>query len=757
MSVLEILNDKQKEAAIQLEGPVLILAGAGSGKTRVLTNRTAYMIDEAGIEPWNILAITFTNKAAQEMRERIDRLVGHGSESIWVATFHSTCVRILRRHIDLLGYDTNFTIYDTDDSKSVMKEVLKRLQIDTKQYPEKRFLNRISNCKNELSSAEDEKREALGDYADELFAKVYGEYQDSLKKNNALDFDDLIMKTVELFTSFPEVLENYQRRFLYIMVDEYQDTNTAQFELIRLLAARNRNICVVGDDDQSIYKFRGANIRNILDFEKVYPNAKVVKLEQNYRSTQTILDAANAVIANNSARKDKALWTDRGEGDKIRFLATDTGYEEAERIVDMICSDKRAGKCDYRDNAVLYRTNAQSRLLEEKCIMAGIPYSVVGGVNFYSRKEIKDILAYLKTIDNGKDDLAVRRIINVPKRGIGATTISKLADYGAANGLNFYDCCTRAEEILGHGRAAEKIAEFVELIGIFKSKLEFITLEQLVDDILDRTDYEGMLNESDPDEAQERMDNIGELTNKVVAFEEQNDEPTLSQFLEEVALVADIDNVDENADKVMLMTLHSAKGLEFPNVYLAGMEDGLFPGYMSICSDDPSEIEEERRLCYVGITRAMNRLVISAARSRMMRGETVTNPVSRFVKEIPQELIDSRDVPRRTKQALSQTTGSVTSGNSGTRPVAIKRTGTNAAVKPFIAKATAFANLTKGSDIGNAAAPDYGPGDRVSHMKFGQGTVISVEKGARDYEVSVDFDSAGVKKMFAGFAKLKKL
>lgn len=759
MSVLEILNDKQKEAAGQLEGPVLILAGAGSGKTRVLTNRTAYMIDEAGISPWNILAITFTNKAADEMRERIDRLVGQGCESIWVATFHSTCVRILRRHIDLLGFDNNFTIYDTDDSKSVIKEILKRREVDTKQYPDKRFLNWISSCKNELSSPEDEMEEALGDYTDELYAKVYKDYQDALHKNNALDFDDLIMKTVELFKAFPEVLENYQNRFLYIMVDEYQDTNTAQFELIRLLADKNKNICVVGDDDQSIYKFRGANIRNILDFEKVYPNAKVIKLEQNYRSTQTILDAANSVISNNSSRKPKSLWTDRGEGEKIRFINTDTAYEEAETIVDMICREKRAGKCEYRDNAILYRTNAQSRILEEKCIMAGIPYSVVGGVNFYSRKEIKDILAYLKTIDNGKDDLAVRRIINVPKRGIGATTIGKLADYGTEHGLNFYDSCIRAEEILGHGKAADKISEFVSLIGLFKSKLEFITIEQLINDIVDRTDYEEMLTESDPDDAAERMENIGELINKAVSFEEQTDEPNLSQFLEEVALVADIDNVDENADKVMLMTLHSAKGLEFPNVYLAGMEDGLFPGFMSICSDDETEIEEERRLCYVGITRAMNRLTISAARSRMIRGETQYNAVSRFVKEIPDELFEgrgpvrpSREEPVRkfeysTPGAATRKTAPATSTPS--RPVV--------APKPFIARATAFTSLKKGADIASAAAPDYGPGDRVSHMKFGAGTVLNVEKGARDYEVTVDFDGFGTKKMFAAFAKLSKI
>ncbi len=752
MSVLEILNDKQKEAALCLEGPVLILAGAGSGKTRVLTNRTAYMIADAGINPWNILAITFTNKAAGEMRQRIDDLVGEGSGSIWVATFHSTCVRILRRHIDLIGYDTNFSIYDTDDSKSVMKDVCKRLQIDTKQFPEKRFLNYISDCKNELITWEEEERDAAGDIADELFAKVYRRYQESLAKNNALDFDDLIMKTVELFKKCPDVLENYQNRFLYIMVDEYQDTNTAQFELIRLLAAKNRNICVVGDDDQSIYKFRGANIRNILDFEKVYPDAKVVKLEQNYRSTQTILDAANAVISNNSSRKTKSLWTDRGEGDKITFLATDTAYEEAETIVDRICRARRDGKCDYRDNAVLYRTNAQSRLLEEKCIMAGIPYTVVGGVNFYSRKEIKDILAYLKTIDNGKDDLAVRRIINVPKRGIGATTITKISEYATANGMTFYDSCTHAEEILGHGKAAEKIDEFVKLIALFKSKLEFISLEQLVEDILERTDYEKMLEDSDPDDAADRMENIAELITKVVTFEEQNDEPTLSQFLEEVALVADIDNVDDNADRVMLMTLHSAKGLEFPYVYLAGMEDGLFPSYMSICAGEESEIEEERRLCYVGITRAMNKLTISAARSRMTRGETQYNPVSRFVKEIPDELFETK------VQAGRSVTKSTTDTPVRVKPVAsgVKKS-VAIAPKPFIAKATSFVNIQKGSDLSSMSAPDYGPGDRVSHMKFGAGTVLSVEKGARDYEVSVDFDNAGVKKMFAAFAKLKRI
>lgn len=745
MGVLERLNDRQKEAAACVEGPVLILAGAGSGKTRVLTNRTAYMIDELGINPWNILAITFTNKAAGEMRERIDNLVGMGAESIWVATFHSTCVRILRRHIDLLGYDNNFTIYDSDDSKTLMKDVCKRLMIDTKQFPEKRFLNRISSAKNELLSVSDEADNALGDYADALYAKVYKEYQESLKKNNALDFDDLIMKTVELFKAFPEVLDNYQERFRYIMVDEYQDTNTAQFELVRLLADKYKNICVVGDDDQSIYKFRGANIRNILDFEKVYPSAKVVKLEQNYRSTQVILDAANSVIRNNYARKDKSLWTDKGEGGKIRFIRCDTAYEEAELIVDSICRDRKSGKYDFRDCAVLYRTNAQSRLLEEKCILAGVPYNVVGGVNFYSRREIKDILAYLKTIDNGKDDLAVKRIINVPKRGIGATTIGKISEYAFAENISFYEACTKAEEVLGHNSAAEKIGQFVELIRYFKSKVEYISLEQLLEDVIDRTDYEEMLLAEDSKEGQERIENIDELRNKVVSFEEASEEkPSLSALLEDIALVADIDNVDDATDKVMLMTLHSAKGLEFPSVYLAGMEDGLFPSYMSICADDPTELEEERRLCYVGITRAMDKLTISAAASRMLRGETQYNAPSRFLAEIPKELFEGN------AKTITE--------KSKVRPVAVNPMKERAAqAKPYVTKSNAFAALTKGSAIGSLNEPEYVVGDRVGHIKFGEGTVCELVKGTKDYEVTVDFDSVGTKKMLAGFAKLKKM
>ena len=646
MSIYDSLNEQQKKGVFTTQGPVLILAGAGSGKTSVLTRRIAYLIENTGVNPWNIMAITFTNKAAGEMRQRVDDIVGYGSESIWVATFHSTCVRILRRHIDRLGYDTSFTIYDTDDQKSVMKEVCKKLDIDTKQLKEKTILGAISSAKDNLISPLDYEMSAMGDFNKRKIAIAYKEYQMLLKKNNALDFDDIIVKTVELFKACPEVLENYQNRFLYIMVDEYQDTNTAQFELIRLLAQRNRNLCVVGDDDQSIYKFRGANIRNILDFEKVYPDAEVIKLEQNYRSTQNILDAANNVIHNNIGRKDKALWTDRGSGNRIHFRPFDNAYDEAEYIASDIKSKKYQGTSDYGQCAVLYRTNAQSRLLEESFISEGIPYDVVGGVNFYARKEIKDLLAYLKTIDNGKDDLAVKRIINVPRRGIGAASVNKVQDFADHMGISFFEAMQRIDEITSIGKAGEKLRNFALMIMMFRTKLQHGTLEDLITDVIETTQYTKELEESDDDDAEDRLQNIDELISKVVSFEQEREElgeeASLSAFLEEVALVADIDGVDKDDNKVLLMTLHSAKGLEFSQVYLAGMEDGVFPSYMTITSDDPTEIEEERRLAYVGITRAKDDLTITYAKQRMLRGETQYNPISRFIKEIPENLMDNK-------------------------------------------------------------------------------------------------------------------
>ena len=738
MSDLELLNREQQEAVLHVDGPLLILAGAGSGKTRVLTYRIAHLIDECGVNPWNILAITFTNKAAGEMRERVDKIVGYGSESIWVSTFHSTCVRILRRYIDRLGYDTNFTIYDTEDQKTVMKSVCQKLQLDSKLYKERMLLNVISHAKDEYISPNEFLLEAKGDFRQEKIAQAYVEYQKELKKNNALDFDDLLVKTVELFQSCPDVLEYYQNRFRYIMVDEYQDTNTVQFKFISTLARQYRNLCVVGDDDQSIYKFRGANIRNILDFEKVFPDAKVVKLEQNYRSTQNILNAANGVIANNRGRKEKALWTENEQGEPILFQQFQNGYEEAEYVSGEISKKVRKGEAEYQNFAVLYRTNAQSRLFEEKFLYANIPYKIVGGVNFYSRKEIKDILAYLKTIDNGKDDLAVRRIINVPKRGIGNVTLAKVQAYADSRDISFFEALEEAGEIPGLGKAALKIQPFVHLIHEMRLSLADMSMQDLIQAILDKTGYAEDLKNEDTDESEARLENIDEFINKAVTYEEGAEEPNLSGFLEEVALVADIDSVEDGDNRVLLMTLHSAKGLEFPYVYLAGMEDGLFPSYMSIAADDPTEeIEEERRLCYVGITRAMKELTITCARCRMVRGETQYNNVSRFVREIPPELLARKSVmPREPK-----------------KPEVPQNTSYQKAKEAFRTK-TFDPQQFK---VVKADKLDYTVGDQVSHVKFGKGTVLEITEGGRDYEVKVDFERFGVKKMFASFAKLKKV
>ena len=794
MSIYDTLNKEQKEAVLHTEGPLLLLAGAGSGKTRVLTHRVAYLIDEMGVNPWNILAITFTNKAAQEMRERVDQIAGFGADQVWVATFHATCMRILRRHIDWLGYDTNFTIYDTDDQKSVIKQVCKRLNIDTKMYKERTLLSEISSAKDELVDVREFEVKSVGDYKKSVIAKVYREYQETLKKSNALDFDDIIVKTVELFKSCPEVLYNYQERFKYIMVDEYQDTNTAQFELIRLLADGYRNLCVVGDDDQSIYKFRGANIRNILDYEKVYPDAKVIKLEQNYRSTQNILDAANAVIRNNRGRKEKALWTEKRAGSRVHFRQFDNAYEEAEYIADDIADKVKNDGIAYADCAVLYRTNAQSRLLEERMVVEGIPYHVVGGVNFYARQEIRDILAYLKTIDNGRDEVALRRIINVPKRSIGAASLEKVADYAQMKDITLFDALCEADQIKGLGRAETKIRGFVNLIEVLRSGLSSYTLPDLIKSLLERIDYAEYLRDQDEESAEDRLGNVDELITKAAAYEETHDEPSLSEFLEEIMLVADIDNVENGDNRVLLMTLHSAKGLEFPVVYLAGMEDGLFPSFMTIASDDPLEIEEERRLAYVGITRAKEDLTLTCAKSRMLRGETQYNPVSRFVREIPKELLDNTLPPsrryrdddledfqaRRANEAALRAMGleAIASPRSGSgsdsgfggfgntgfdpRPKAtLKPRVTAKADKPYISKGISglnqLAGLQKGTEFKAPEKLDYEVGDRVRHIKYGEGTVLNIVREPRDYKVTVEFDQAGQKIMYASFAKLKQL
>ena len=743
MSIYETLNDMQQKAVYHTEGPLLILAGAGSGKTRVLTHRIAYLIGEKGVNPWNILAITFTNKAAQEMRERVDQIVGNDGGSVWVSTFHSTCVRILRRYIDRLGYDNNFTIYDTDDQKTLMKDVCRRLDVDTKQYKERALLAAISHAKDELLTPEDMERNAGGDFREKRIAEIYREYQASLRRNNALDFDDLIVKTVELFRKCGEVLEYWQDRFRYIMVDEYQDTNTAQFKFVSLLASRYENLCVVGDDDQSIYKFRGANIGNILGFERVFPGAKVIRLEQNYRSTQNILNAANEVIANNAERKPKRLWTENPEGDKIHFRQFMNGFEEAEYVVGDIAKGRREGRFQYRDCAVLYRTNAQSRLFEEKCLLANIPYKIVGGVNFYARKEIKDLLSYMKTVDNAADDLAVKRILNVPKRGIGATTITRVQDYADSMQMSFYEALQNAREIPSIGRAASKIEGFVSFIQSLKSKAQAYTVEEILEEIIDLTGYVDELKAEDTEESRARIENIDELISKTVSYQDlrsaEGAEASLSGFLEEIALIADIDTVDPGQDYVLLMTLHSAKGLEFPNVYLAGMEDGIFPGSMSVFSADPSDMEEERRLCYVGITRAMKELTLTSARQRMIRGETQYNRVSRFVREIPRELVELGETIQDKKPKIPETS-SAKSGYAQMR---------------MAFQANAF--QPQNFKVTKADSLDYGVGDTVRHVKFGVGIVKNIVEGGRDYEVTVDFDRAGTKKMFAGFAKLKKI
>ncbi len=750
MAVYDTLNKPQKEAVFHTEGPLLILAGAGSGKTRVLTHRIAYLIEEKGVNPWNILAITFTNKAAEEMRQRVDSLVGIGAESIWVSTFHSMCVRILRRYIDRLGYDNRFTIYDTDDQKTLMKEVCRKTDIDTKRFKERMLLSVISSAKNEMILPEEFELNAGGDFVQLKIAKVYKEYEAQMRANNALDFDDLLVKTVQLLETQPDVRENYQESFRYIMVDEYQDTNTVQFRLVSLLAGKYRNLCVVGDDDQSIYKFRGANIRNILDFEKEFSDAKVIKLEQNYRSVGNVLEVANSVIRNNKGRKEKTLWTDNEKGEKIRLRQFDTAYDEAQFIAEDI-KDETAQGANYSDHAVLYRTNAQSRLLEEKFVAMNIPYKIVGGINFYSRREIKDVLSYLKTIDNGKDDLAVRRIINVPKRGIGLTTINRIQESAAARGIGFYDALSAPDLIPGIGRSASKLDSFAALIEYFKGRSEESGVTDLLTEVIEKTGYTESLEADDPEELEARVQNIDELVSKAAVYEEscsdRGERPTLSGFLEEVALVADIDSVAEDRDYVILMTLHSAKGLEFPHVYLAGMEDGLFPSYMSISGDDPEELEEERRLCYVGVTRAEEKLTLTCARMRLVRGERQYNSMSRFIKEMPSALID---------------TGKREGGFSQNVSLGEKRTYSSEVSgykRSAYAQKPAFAAIQKGSGLmaKKSEGLSYGVGDRVRHVKFGDGTVTEIKEGGRDYEVTVQFDTAGVRKMFALFAKLIKI
>lgn len=762
--ILQSLNPVQKEAASCTEGPLLILAGAGSGKTRVLTHRIAYLIEEKGVNPWNIMAITFTNKAAQEMRDRVDRLVEFGAESIWVATFHSSCVRILRRYIDRLGYDNHFTIYDTDDQKSVIRKAVKELDLDPKQYREGPLLGVISAAKNEMIEPQDFETQAGGDFRMCQEAKIYKAYQKTLIDNNAVDFDDLLLLTVRLLRENRDILEAYQERLRYIMVDEYQDTNSVQFELIRLLSGKYHNLCVVGDDDQSIYKFRGADITNILSFEETFPGAKVVKLEQNYRSTNNILEAANSVIANNAHRKEKHLWSENGEGKEVSFIHYETAYGEAEDVIDKIQTSVHMGKHQYQDCAILYRTNAQSRAFEEKCIKKSVPYRLVGGVNFYQRQEIKDILAYLKTIDSGRDDLSVTRIVNVPKRGIGQVTLNKLAVYASEHGMRLFQAMEQAEQIPGIGKATDKIKGFVNQIMVFRALAKELDAAELIESILEQTGYLEELEKLEEDKAQAKRENLDEFQNKAADYYANHDEAALTDFLEEVALVADIDNMDSEADSLTLMTLHSAKGLEFPVVYMTGMEEGLFPSYMSMNSGDPGDIEEERRLCYVGITRAMQQLTLTAAKQRMVHGNIQYSAISRFVKELPQEKLDWKEetfgglFKKGSSMTANPLSGSLFGGSSSMS----SGSSFSASQGSQTAKKTNYDNVfdlkyAKAFSSPKPDSLDYKEGDRVSHIKFGKGTVLAVEDMKKDYQVTVEFDTAGVKKLFAGFAKLKKI
>ncbi len=727
------LNPSQKEAVLKTEGPLLLLAGAGSGKTRVLTHRIAYLIEQ-GVKPYNIMAITFTNKAAKEMKERVEKITPYGKD-VWVSTFHSSCVRILRRDIDRLGYTSQFTIYDSDDSERLIKNIIKELNINEKNFVPKAVMSEISSQKNELISAASYREIASDDFRMSTISKIYTEYQKRLKQNNALDFDDLIFKTVQLFAQNPDILDKYRERFLYIMVDEYQDTNSCQYNLIRQLSSKYRNLCVVGDDDQSIYGWRGANIRNILDFEKDFQNAAVIKLEQNYRSTQTILDTANAVIKNNYSRKAKELWTDNEKGNKIKFRKGENDLDEALFIAQEIQNGKENGR-EYKDFAILYRNNALSRVIEDRLVKSSIPYRLLGGVPFYSRKEIKDIMYYLKLLYNPLDDIALRRVINVPKRGIGDTTVEKLALYSNENEISLYESLLQVNEIPELKTRGKKLTEFSKLISDLQEDALSLNISTLIETVMDKTGYREELEKEGTDEAQGRIENLNELISKAAEFEEHSEKADLASFLEEVALIADIDSYSENDDTVVLMTLHSSKGLEFPIVFMAGFEEGIFPSYRSTLSDNPNAIEEERRLCYVGITRAKKQLYITCAKSRMQHGNYISNAPSRFLKEIPADLIENEFTP--TKKLKTEPSKVISPKTHSPNPI-----------KDYSSYSKIL--TPKGVTI------DFKVGDKVKQIKYGIGIVKEISPAGADYEITVDFPKAGTKKLMARLSKFKKI
>lgn len=742
--LLNGLNPEQQKAVKTVDGPLLLMAGAGSGKTRVLTHRIAYLMVEKGVNPYNILAITFTNKAAREMRERIQKMMGGAADDIWISTFHSMCVRILRRDIDRLGYNRNFTILDSTDQQSVIKSILKDKNMDPKKYDPRAILGTISSAKNELITPEEYAKTA-GDYFSQKVSDVYTEYQRRLRKNNALDFDDLIMTTITLFIRVPEVLEYYQRKFQYIHVDEYQDTNRAQYMLVKLLAQRFQNLCVVGDSDQSIYRWRGADITNILSFEKDYPRASVILLEQNYRSTKKILLAANMVIQNNMNRKPKNLWTENPEGNKIMYYRADSEQGEAQFVIGKIQEQLRNGR-KLSDIAILYRTNAQSRVIEESFLKSNIDYSIVGGIKFYDRKEIKDILAYLRLISNPDDDISLQRIINVPKRAIGSTSIDKIANFATMHDLSMFQALETIEMIGLSPKAEKAAAEFRNLVSNYTHQQEYLSVTELVEEVLDKTGYRDMLKAEKSLESQSRLENIDEFLTVTKSFEESSEDKSLVAFLTDLALVADIDRLDDDGEKktdfVTLMTLHSAKGLEFPVVFLIGMEEGVFPHSRSLMEED--EMEEERRLAYVGITRAEEELFITNAQMRTLFGRTNMNPESRFIKEIPADLVEDA-VPKVRRPA--PTSGSRPAPASGGRPAASARPSmpTRGAVSRPVAAASGGEGI------------DWKVGDKAQHGKWGTGTVVSVKGSGEGTELDIAFPSpTGIKRLLAKFAPITK-
>lgn len=728
------LNPEQKEAVKTTDGPLLIMAGAGSGKTRVLTHRIAYLMAEKEVAPWNILAITFTNKAAREMRERVSAIVGGVAEDIWISTFHSMCVRILRRDIDRIGYNRNFTILDSTDQLSVIKNVLKEENLDPKKFDPRSLLGSISSAKNELKTADDFAKTAAGPY-EEVVSTVYTKYEKRLKKNQALDFDDLIMTTIQLFKRVPEVLTYYQRKFQYIHVDEYQDTNHAQYMLVRLLAARFENVCVVGDSDQSIYRWRGADITNILSFEKDYPKASVILLEQNYRSTKNILAAANEVIANNMNRKSKNLWTENVDGQKLYRYQAMSEHDEAQFVARKIKEAVDAGKRKYSDFAILYRTNAQSRVMEEVLLKSNINYTIIGGIKFYDRKEIKDILAYLRLIANQDDDISLTRIVNVPKRGVGATSVDKVANYALTHDISIFKALDEVELIGVTGKATNTLRDFQAMIDNLAQMQDYMSVTELVEEVLERTGYRESLKTEKTIEAQSRLENIDEFLSVTKTFEEASEDKSLVAFLTDLALVADIDQLDEEEDEneqVILMTLHSAKGLEFPVVFLIGMEEGVFPHSRSLFED--MEMEEERRLAYVGITRAEQELYLLNAQMRTLFGKTNVNPASRFISEIPSELIESLN---EAKKSPMQPSGRSASPYAARRQAAVAKT---------------TLTSTGGESIG------WRVGDKAEHKKWGIGTVVSVKGEGDSKELDIAFPSpVGVKRLLAKFAPVTKV